>query len=109
MTAPARLLPDPDDMAVTLTVGQLKALVTDALLAIRPAELVDSAEVARLLKVKASTVPTLVKREGLPFVRVGRQYRFRVTDVVAWAEERMVRPGAHHRRHGAVVRELRRR
>lgn len=109
MTSPSRALTDADALAVTLTVGQLRALVQEAVEASRPAELVDSEEVARMLKVKPSTVPTLVKREGLPHARVGRHYRFRVADVVAWAEERMVRPGAHQRRHGAVVRELRRR
>lgn len=84
-------------------------VVADLDLLRRPAELVDSAEIARLLKIQPSSVPTLVKREGLPHARVGRHYRFRVADVIAWAEERMVRPGAHQKRHGAVVRELRRR
>jgi excisionase family DNA binding protein len=105
MTSPARL--HPDSMLVTLTVEQLRAIVREEVAAARPAEFVDSAEVARLLRVETSTVPTLVKRDGLPHHRIGRQYRFRVPEVVAWAEERAQRPGAHARKHMGVVRSIR--
>lgn len=98
---------DPEDMVVTMRVSQLRAIIREELGAARPADFVDGAEVARHLHVKPSSIPTLVKRDGLPHHRVGRQYRFRLAEVVAWAEERAQRPGAHSKRHMGVVRSIR--
>lgn len=84
----------------------LERVIAKALGQTRRPELLDADEVARVLKIQRSTVPTLVRREGLPHTRVGRAYRFNLPDVLAWCEERMVKKGSHSRKHGAVVREL---
>jgi excisionase family DNA binding protein len=43
-----------------------------------------AAEVAQLLRVSKPSVVALVKRQGLPAVRVGRFWRFARVDVEAW-------------------------
>jgi excisionase family DNA binding protein len=60
--------------------------------------------VAELLGVHSKTVAKLVVREQLPARRLGRSYRFRRSEVVAWLEERAVRPGAHLTKHASTLR-----
>ena len=50
-------------------------------------------EVLEYLQVNLRTVYRLVKAGKLPAVRVGRQWRFRRSDIDAWLESGRVRPG----------------
>ena len=63
--------------------------------------------VAEMLEVHVKTVAKLVVRDGLPAHRLGREYRFRRAEVLAWLEERATRPGAHTAQHGATLRRIR--
>ena len=63
-----------------------------------------TAEIAALLRVTPKTVAKLVKSDGLPASRVGRQLRFVRRDVAAWVSERGLQPGSHTARHGANAR-----
>lgn len=49
-------------------------------------------EIAQLLKVSTKTVSSLVKRQGLPCKKVGKEYRFLKSDVLDWVRNR--NPGA---------------
>lgn len=51
-------------------------------------EVLTREETATLLKICTKTVSRLVEREGLPAARVGREYRFRRSAVLAWMAER---------------------
>lgn len=92
---------------------ELAAIVREAVraeLASAPAaasEYLDATTLAELLGVARSTVPQLVKREGLPTVRLGRAYRFRRTEVIAWLEARTSRSGTHTTRHVSSLARLR--
>ncbi len=95
-----------------LAASDVEALVehvVDRLLAERAAtpEYVDAEQTAALLGVSRRSLPQLVRRDGLPVHRVGRLYRFRRDEVVAWLERRADEPGAHvgrHRRRLASIR-----
>lgn len=71
-------------------------------------EYLDARELAALLGVARSTVPQLVKREGLPTIRLGRAYRFQRAAVIAWLEGRATRSGAHATKHVSSLARLRR-
>jgi len=45
-------------------------------------------EVAEYLKMSKSKVYALVKREEIPFIRIGRNVRIRESDLNEWLEER---------------------
>src|SRR5262245_34883871 len=62
--------------------------------------------VAELLDVHPKTVAKLVTREQLPARRIGRSYRFRRTEVLAWLEQRAVRPGARLSQHTATLQRI---
>ncbi|MGC4088431.1 MAG: helix-turn-helix domain-containing protein [Polyangiaceae bacterium] len=55
-------------------------------------EYLDSAMVAKLLRVTKPTVVAMVKRQGLPGLPVGKQWRFRRADVLAWIERQKSDP-----------------
>ncbi len=48
----------------------------------------DRRDVAAYFVCSSPTVGTMVKRDGLPSVKVGRLERFRRVDVIAWFESR---------------------
>lgn len=48
-------------------------------------------DVAKLLKVSERTVYSFIKRDGLPFVRLGSSVRFDPQDLPKWIESRKVR------------------
>jgi excisionase family DNA binding protein len=50
-------------------------------------------EVADYLKMSKSKVYDLVKRQEIPFIRIGRNVRIRQSDLLEWLEE-MTRPGS---------------
>ena len=62
--------------------------------------------VAEMLDVHVRTVTKLVARDGLPAHRLGREYRFNRSEVLAWLEERAARPGAQASRHAETLRRL---
>ena len=47
-------------------------------------ELLNDSELRRLLHVSRTTLWRLRKRHGLPFGRVGKQYRYDREEVLAW-------------------------
>lgn len=49
-------------------------------------------EVAKYLKMSKSKVYALVKREKIPYLRIGRNVRIRESDLNEWLEEQ-TRPG----------------
>jgi excisionase family DNA binding protein len=50
------------------------------------------AEAGRLLKVHAKTVIKLAREGELPGFRIGKHWRFRNSDLEAWAENRIQSP-----------------
>jgi excisionase family DNA binding protein len=48
-------------------------------------------QVAELLRVNIETVTKLVREDGLPCKRVGKEYRFLRSEVLAWLRARDVR------------------
>ena len=89
-------LADDASPAVTLTRGQLKALVrdavTDALAAASPAaapasKLLSVSELAQRLGVSRSKANSL-RLEGAPAVKLGSVYRFDAEAVLAWLRAR---------------------
>ncbi len=51
--------------------------------------LLTASDVAQYLKVNVDTVYLLIRKEGLPAVRIGGQWRFRTADVERWLQARM--------------------
>jgi excisionase family DNA binding protein len=51
-------------------------------------EIMTRAEVAALLRCSEPHVLVLVEREGLPAFRLGKLWRFRCSEVVAWCERK---------------------
>jgi excisionase family DNA binding protein len=90
-----RALPD-DMMIVTLTVGDLRALVRAEATAVLKAgaeplrpQWVDVAAAAK----HAGAHPKTIKRwiaAGLPATRLGRDYRLRIDDLDAWLEQHLL-------------------
>lgn len=82
-------------MLVTLTAADLRALVVDAVADVlaelaAPSgapELVDAPTLARRLSVSRSTVHRM-RTAGMPAIRMGETFRFRVADCIAWLEAR---------------------
>jgi excisionase family DNA binding protein len=56
-------------------------------------ELLTDAQLCELLGISRTTVWRLRKNAGLPFGKVGRSYRYRKADVLAWIAEK---PGISH-------------
>ena len=83
----------PDDMAVTLTVGELKAIISDAVVSAlhssngrgEPEKLLDAKEAAAMLGYSEIWLYRNSKR--LPFsVRMGRSIRFSRKGIEKWIE-----------------------
>jgi len=49
-------------------------------------EILTIEELAELLKVSTRTIRRIIRRRELPYIRIGRQLRFRRGDVDAWLE-----------------------
>lgn len=108
------MLPPAQELArvVVVDLAELVAVVREAVrseLTATPehAPYLDAAQLAELLGVARSTIPQLVKREGLPVIRLGRAYRFRRSEVVTWLEARASRSGTHVTRHLSSLARLR--
>ena len=54
--------------------------------------LLDTAEVARYLKVHPKTIVNMVERGELKAYKVGRHWRYRKSDIDAYLEERLSTP-----------------
>ena len=61
-------------------------------------------EVLEYLQVNLRTVYRLIKAGKIPAVRVGRQWRFRKTDIDAWLDSQRPRVGRSHAGPGASAR-----
>jgi excisionase family DNA binding protein len=57
-------------------------------------DLLTPEDVARMLKVKLSTVRAYAERGSLPCVRVGNRLRFLPSDVSSWIEQRHAKGGS---------------
>ncbi|MEP7052815.1 MAG: helix-turn-helix domain-containing protein [Pseudomonadota bacterium] len=55
----------------------------------RPGDIMTRAEVAALLRCSEPHVIALVEREQLPGFRLGRPWRFRRSEVLAWCEKKI--------------------
>jgi excisionase family DNA binding protein len=51
-----------------------------------PEKWVNLEDIAEHLKVSKDTIRVYVKKEVIPFHRVGKQYKFRISEVDAWVE-----------------------
>jgi excisionase family DNA binding protein len=60
--------------------------ITDGTIGDRPAAFLTTEEVLGYLKVNPRTIYRLIRDGELPAVRIGRQWRFRRTDLDAWLE-----------------------
>jgi len=88
------------ELAVTLTVEQLRELMRDAAeegaraaMASAPARqdddpLLTREEAAKLLRICPHSVATFVRTKGLPGTKVVGKWRFRRSELLAWQEGR---------------------
>jgi excisionase family DNA binding protein len=60
--------------------------LTDGTILDRPAAFLTTEEVLGYLKVNPRTIYRLIRNGELPAVRIGRQWRFRRTDLDAWLD-----------------------
>ncbi len=51
--------------------------------------LITAAEVAKILNLNTETVYRLVAQEGLPASKIGGQWRFQTSRVLAWVDEQV--------------------
>jgi excisionase family DNA binding protein len=51
-----------------------------------PEKWVNLEDIAEHLKVSKDTIRVYVKKDIIPFHRVGKQYKFRISEVDAWVE-----------------------
>ena len=97
---------------VVSTEADLRRLIGEAVAAAiaqqtSPArELMNATEAAEMLGIHPKSVTKYVKSEGLPGIKVGGHYRFRRADIIAWLEERAMKPGGHTK-HIERLRRLR--
>lgn len=87
------------DLAVTLTVAQLQAVVRQAVrdeIDARPtaSDVITRDEAAALLKVHPKVVVRYVTRDGLPAKRLGKEWRFLRSEILRWLEGRSVQSKA---------------
>lgn len=82
------------DLAVTLTIDQLEALVRKAVREERSAPSVEEPEIltreqaAKMLQVHPNVVSRYVRDLGLPARRVGGEWRLLRSEVLAWVDSR---------------------
>lgn len=84
------------DPIVVMTGEQLRAFVTEAVNAAvanvkapDDHDIMNREQVAELIGVHFKTIPVMIKRDGLPTLRmVGSQWRFSRRAVLAWMETR---------------------
>ena len=98
---------------VVMTPAQLRELVAEA---VRDAmgqgaqntnaQYLTLEQTAEIMQVDARTVRNWVKDQGLPALRVGREYRFRRDTVLEWLESRAITGGAHVTKHAARIKAL---
>lgn len=98
------------DLAMTLSVAELKELFRQVVReesAIRGAEaqreILTREQVAELIQVSPQVVTRYHKNEGLPGQKIGNEWRFRRSEIMAWMESRGTRHGAHSEKHGAKI------
>lgn len=98
---------------VMLTVDELHALVREAVRAELGAvaqaeerEVLTREQAAELLQVHPTVLVRYVKRDGLPALKVGPEWRFRRSELLAWLEARAVRPGAPLARAARQIRSV---
>ena len=82
-----------DDLAVTLTKGELRALVAEAVAEAldegrserpTPAEVMTRSEAASFLRCSLGQLDRLVRDAGLPWHRMGDSKRFFRSDLAGW-------------------------
>jgi excisionase family DNA binding protein len=88
---------DPKDMVVTLTVGQLEDIVTNAVARgitkrEAPPEYLSRSQVAKLIGVNERTIDAYVATHGLLASKLGNEWRFSMSDVVAWISDNRHKP-----------------
>ena len=93
----SRSIHDDERLAVTLTVGELRRLVTDAALdavadrAPTGPALLDRVGLARALDISPATVDRL-RRQGCPMIRIGDSPRFELTACLEWLRRSQPEP-----------------
>ncbi len=93
---------DADDISA-LVEAAVRRAVTDEH---RDDEWMTADEVARILGVKRETLRSILRRDGPPFYRPGKNFVFKRAEVVAWLEARAERPGARSSKLGRSIRAL---
>lgn len=94
--------PRPDEMLVTMTIGQLRAIVRGEVEEVvraalaqvgAPSPIMTTAEAAQMLSLCTKTVLRLVDAGELPATRIGTQWRFMRADVEAFVASRVRKAG----------------
>jgi excisionase family DNA binding protein len=67
-------------------------------------EILTRDEAAKLMGMHPDVLVRYVRREQLPAFKVGPEWRFRRSELVAWLETRAVAPGAHTSKRGKQLR-----
>ena len=81
---------------VLLTAAELMALIRKAVREemaagnVGAADVLTRNEAAELLRIHPMMIPRHVKRDGLPGIKVGNEWRFYRADVLEWLESRKV-------------------
>ncbi|MFQ5897859.1 MAG: helix-turn-helix domain-containing protein [Candidatus Methylomirabilia bacterium] len=63
----------------------------------RNRDLLTDAELQELLEVSRATLWRLRKADGIPYSKVGRQYRYLKTEILEWLRRSRSRHGKRHR------------
>lgn len=83
-------------MIIQLTEEELRALIREELGArpeTRPEGFISAEEVGKRLDRSAKSVKRYARKHGLPHTFVGKEYKFRWSDVESWLAERGVGVG----------------
>ncbi len=99
------------DAVLLISREQLKELVREAVReeigAPRVAEereVLTREQAAELLQIHPDILVRYVRNESLPAQKIGPEWRFMRSELLAWLEARAVKPGAHTERSGKKLR-----
>jgi len=53
---------------------------------------IDTLAVANYLNIKRKSVYPIIHREKIPYIKIGRFYRFKLSDFLAWLQSKTVNP-----------------
>ncbi len=64
--------------------------------------LIDSGEAAKLLGIHPKTLQNMARHGRIPGIRIGKYWRFRVSEIDRWLQAEVNYPGYAYRQHEEV-------